>query len=472
MQVLNNLKPQKVFEFFEEISRIPRGSGNTDKISEYCVEFAKKRGLWVKRDEFNNVIIKKPASKGYEDAPAVVLQGHLDMVCIAEGDFDFENKPIPLVTDGEWVWAEKTTLGGDDGVAIAMGLAILDSDRAEHPKLEVLFTSDEETGMDGAAGLDASVLEGNKIINIDSEDEGIITVGCAGGIRVFGTLKLKRESLDEEGVRINISGLLGGHSGVEINAGRINALKAMAELLSEIKVQIADIQGGARDNAIPALATAIVYAEDTEAVFAAAKKLEAKLREEYAETDGNICIECLGEKIGYVYSREDTDRIISILKEAPDGVQSMSKSIEGLVQTSSNLGVAKVENDSLNMVFLIRSSVNREKDELCEKIAGIIENNGGITELSGGYGAWEYRENSPLRDTAVRVFSDMYGYAPRLETIHAGLECGILAGKIEDMDCISIGPDLKDIHTPKERMNVKSVERVYNYVLEILKRGE
>ena len=474
MEILKNLEPQKVFYYFEELSKIPHGSGNTKAISDYCVSFAKERGLWVYQDELDNVVIKKSAYSGYENAPVTVLQGHIDMVCIADDGYeiDFKKEPIKLMTDGEWVWAKKTTLGGDDGIAVAMALAILDSDDIPHPALEVILTSDEEVGMEGAIGLDASVVSGRRVINIDSEAEGVITVSCAGGIRISGAIPLTKEKCGLKGFNITAGGLLGGHSGVEINEGRINANKALAMLLLEIskrgELLVSDFGGGVRDNAIPANAFAKIYADESCVNDSIALVLQ-KLGTEYKETDPDLKISCEPCEICSVF--KETDRILKTLNESPDGVISMSKSIDGLVQTSLNMGIVRTNDNGFEVCFMIRSSVNEEKAVLGDKVVKIIEENGGMATLSGEYSAWEYRENSPLRKLAGEVFLDMYGREPVYEAIHAGLECGILGGKLDNMDAISIGPDLLDIHTPKERMNVKSVERVYKYVLEILKRS-
>lgn len=463
----------KVFEFFKEISAIPRGSGNTDAISDYCINFARERGLEVIRDSLGNVIIKKGASAGYERSGAVILQGHLDMVCIAEEglNVDFEKEPVRLFTDGDWIRARGTTLGADDGIAVAMILAILDSDDIPHPPIEAVFTIDEEVGLTGAANLDVSYLSGSRMINIDSEEEGIITVSCAGGVRAEAHIGGLREVFDGEFVKITAGGMKGGHSGMEIDKGRANADRVLATVISEIgkrtDMRLASFNGGLRDNAIPSVAEAVIAVGDSSAVADTLELFSDRLGKEYGE---NIRFKTGSVVSETVFDNRSTENIINAVLESPDGVQTMSADIEGLVATSLNLGIVKTIGDTVELVFMIRSAVETGKWDLTDKLTSVIKKYGGEVALSGNYNAWEYRKNSLLRDMAVEVYKDVYGEEPQVAAIHAGLECGIFAGKIKDFDAISIGPDIIGAHTPGEKLGISSAKRTYKYVLEILKR--
>ncbi len=466
-------KEMKVFEFFNEISAIPRGSGNTDAVSDYCVKFAQERGLEVIRDSLGNVIIKKAASAGYERSEAVILQGHLDMVCIAEEglNVDFEKEPVRLFTDGDWIRARGTTLGADDGIAVAMILAILDSDDTPHPPIEAVFTVDEEVGLTGAANLDVSRLSGSRMINIDSEEEGIITVSCAGGIRAEAHIDGLRETFDGEFIKITAGGMKGGHSGMEIDKGRANADRVLATAISEIEkrtdTRLASFNGGLRDNAIPSVAETVIAVGDLSAVSDTLNTVSDRLGKEYGE---NIRFKIDSAAHEPVFDNRSTENIISAVLESPDGVQVMSADIEGLVETSLNLGIVKTTGDTVELVFMIRSSVETGKRELMDKLMSVIKKYGGEVALSGDYTAWEYRKYSPLRDIAVEAYKTVYGAEPQVAAIHAGLECGIFAGKIADFDAVSIGPDIIGAHTPDEKLGISSTKRVYEYVLEILKR--
>ncbi|MDE5995031.1 MAG: aminoacyl-histidine dipeptidase [Oscillospiraceae bacterium] len=466
MRVLANLEPKKVFEYFEDLCAIPHGSGNTKQISDYCVNFAKAHGFSYTQDELNNVIIRKNASKGYEESPTVILQGHLDMVCEKDStaSIDFLKDGLSLSLNGDFVSANGTTLGGDDGIAVAMALSVLDDESALHPPLEVLFTTDEETGMYGAAGLDVSNLKGKILLNIDSEDEGVLTAGCAGGARAeikkavaFGERKKTR--------KIVISGLSGGHSGVEIHKNRHNANKLMAELLSEIpNFELADIAGGAKDNVIPNMCECSLYTDcDLTAIT------DDFIKQKYISADPNLKIAVSdGEELP-VINEADSREIINLICAFPNGVQKMNAQIPTLVQTSLNLGVLKIENGSLVCTFSVRSSVNSEKYELLNELESISKEYGAQFSDHGHYPAWEYRENSHLRDIMIETFEGLYGRKPTVDVIHAGLECGLFCDKIDGLDAVSFGPDLFDIHTPRERLSVSSVQRTYKFLCETLK---
>lgn len=466
MRVLENLEPKKVFEYFEDLCRVPHGSGNTKQISDYCVDFAKKHGLSYTQDELNNVIIRKNGSKGYENSPTVILQGHLDMVCEKDSDvsIDFLNDGLTLSVNGDFVSAKGTTLGGDDGIAVAMALSVLDSGSVSHPPLEVLFTTDEETGMYGAAGLDISLLKGKTLINIDSEDEGILTAGCAGGARAE-IKKTIHFSESKSTKKIVISGLVGGHSGVEIHKNRYNANKLMVEFLSRIPhFQLADIAGGAKDNVIPNECECAICTDfDLDAI------ISDFIKDKQNSADPNLKITVTdGEELP-VMDEEASKQIVKLICAFPNGVQKMNAQIPTLVQTSLNLGVLKIENGSLVCTFSVRSSVNSEKVEILNKLENTAKAFGADYSDHGHYPAWEYRENSPLREIMIKTFESLYGRKPVVDVIHAGLECGFFCDKIDGLDAVSFGPDLFDIHTSRERLSVSSTQRTYKYLCETLK---
>lgn len=480
MGILSSLEPRRVFEIFEQICAIPHGSGNTKQISDFCVDFAKERGLRYHQDEINNVVIYKEASAGCENAEPVILQGHLDMVCKKNDDldFDFEKDGLRLAIDGDWIHASGTTLGGDDGVAIAIALAVLDTPGLVHPPLEILFTVDEETGMDGAQGMDGSLLRGRRMINLDSEAEGILTVSCAGGCKATCLLPVSRESCGLEQYRITISGLLGGHSGAEIDKGRASSNQLMGRLLGaafrKLPFFLTDIFGGTVDNAIPSLSWAevAIWQDDLDTLKAVVDEYLGIFRNEYAKADPDITIELekVAAKKDTALSREDTEKIINALLVFPYGIQAMSMDIEGLVQTSLNLGILHMTENSCEMSFSVRSSVESQKRMLLERIETITDLLGGTVELFGDYPGWEFRQDSPLREIMIDAWNDLYGKKPSVEAIHAGLECGLFCGKLEGLDAVSCGPDMMDIHSPKERLCISSTERIWKFVCEVLRR--
>ena len=466
--MLEKLKPAKVFSIFEDLCRIPHGSGNMEKISRYCEQFAAERGLWCCRDALHNIIIKKPAFAGYESHPPVILQGHLDMVCEKEADcdIDFLHDPLRLNTDGEFIWAEGTTLGGDDGIAVAMILSVLDSDTLPHPPIEAVFTVDEETGMYGAKGLDCSLLSGRTLINIDSEDEGVLTAGCAGGARVEITLPLKRAPLEKDCVKISVGGLMGGHSGAEIDKGRLNADKILGGLLSRLDgLRIVDLHGGLKDNAIPAAAECIAYCDSDAAAIAAAYQNEAA-----TATDPGLSITVTAcGAFSHAYTAETSRTAAELLSALPNGIIAMSSDIPELVETSLNLGILYIKDDTLCASFAVRSSKNARKSALCDSLKSIAGRYGAGYSSHGHYPAWEFRQNSRLRGIMSDTFLSLYGRSPTVAIIHAGLECGLFSDKIPGLDAVSFGPDMRDIHTPRERLSVASAERTYRYLCEILK---
>lgn len=463
------LKPERVFYYFEKLSAIPHGSGNTDAISDYCMEVAKGLGLDAEKDAWNNVIIRKAASAGYENRPTVILQGHLDMVCEKDADcpIDFEKDGLALCIDGDFLYAKGTTLGGDDGIAIAMALAVLEDNTLAHPPIEALFTTDEETGMYGAEGLDASRLVGSTLLNIDSEEEGILTVSCAGGARACVELPLTEESVSMPCYTVTLGGLIGGHSGVEIGTGRQNANVMLGKFLAELPFayRIVTIGGGMKDNAIPRECTAVLACAENPAEFANAFVAKNRVA---ADPDLSITV-APADAVATAYDEESSNRIATFLSTVANGVQKMSADIAGLVQTSLNLGILKVENNTLVATFAVRSSVDREKLELLADVEATANKLGGSFSSHAHYPAWEYRKDSPLRDTMVQVYERLYGASPEVVAIHAGLECGLFAGKIADLDAVSFGPNLYDIHTSRERLSITSTERTYTYLCAILK---
>lgn len=480
MSVLKGLQPQSVFYYFEQICDIPHGSGNTKAISDYCVEFARARNLTYIQDEKNNVTIFKDASEDSVSKEPVILQGHLDMVCESEDpSFDFTKQGLELELNQDIITAKNTTLGGDDGIAVAYALAILDDDTLSHPPLEVVFTVDEEIGMLGAVDYDASALKGRRMLNIDSEEEGYLLVSCAGGTTVNGRLELQRQPVRGAGITITVEGLLGGHSGVEIDKGRANADVVLGELLSGLldvsSYALTEISGGTKKNAIPKMATAQIVLPDEdrcENIVSRIYDFEKLQKEKFATTDPGLCItvrteeECSRES----FSEADTVRIVGVLSHTPSGVRSMSQDIDGLVETSSNLGIVKSELNTVDVVTSVRSSVETEKQKLTDQIAAVITDQGGTVQIDGVYPAWEYKKDSPLRKTMVSTFVEQYGREPVVQSIHAGVECGLFSEKIPGLDCVSFGPDMKDIHTIDESMDVKSVARTWEYLLRVLEQ--
>ena len=461
---------EKALRFFEEFSKIPRGSGNTKAIADYLVDFAKARGLECYRDASDNVVIRKAATAGYENRPGVILQGHTDIVALKNPDcpINMEKEGLDLYRDGDLLRARGTTLGGDDGVAMAYAMAILDSSDIAHPELEAVFTSDEEVGLLGATALDASVLHGRLLINIDSDEEGIFTVGCAGGARVDINIPVKTKTHIGQIYTLSISGFKGGHSGVEIDKNRANAIKAMAEILSKLEdVKLGKASAGSADNAIPSDAQIIFTTkspilEISDVINSVAETLPE------GETGRKFNLE-MNISSAKVIDVEGSKNILSLINEMPNGVMRMMEDIEGLVETSLNMGILALDGKALNLTISVRSAKGAEKSKLLDTIKEIAEKHNANVSVRGEYPAWEYRKESHLRDVMCKVYSDMYGKDATVVTIHAGLECGIFSDKMDGLDCVSIGPDNKDIHTPEERLSLSSFNRVYEYIINVLK---
>ena len=467
----------KVFHYFEEICKIPHGSHNCKEISDYCVTFAKERNLFVRQDKLFNVVIVKEATKGYEQVPTVILQGHLDMVCEKNEDtsHDFLTEPLELYKEGDFIAAKGTTLGGDDGIAIAYCLALLYDDEISHPRLEVLFTVEEEVGMEGATYLDVSELKGKYLINIDNEEEGVLLTSCAGGLKAQAVLPITRTSVKGQGITLKIQGLLGGHSGAEIHKQRANANVLMGRLLYELGdfLEIVNIRGGLKDNAIAreAFLDGVVAEENLQKVKDKITQLTNVFQKEYSKMEDNICIqiEQTGQVTKEVYDKKTKEKTITFLMSALNGVYTMSAHINGLVESSQNLGVMSEEDNKLIFSFAVRSAVASLKKLLSDKIKVLIESLGGTYIESGQYPEWEYKETSKLRELFKKSYETLYQKEMKVEAIHAGLECGIFASKMQEVDIVSFGPDIFDIHTPKERLSISSTERTWELLLHVLK---
>lgn len=475
--MLENLQPKSVFHFFEELTKIPHGSGDEKRLSDYLVNFAKERNLEVIQDESLNVIIRKPATKGYENAPVVIIQGHMDMVCekVKDSDHDFEKDPLKLRIDGDYLYATGTTLGGDDGIAVAYGLAILDSKDIAHPSIEFVATTSEETGMYGAMGLDTSKLNGKILLNIDSEEEGIFLVSCSGGVNPIVYIPKEHEKATGQFVQIEIKGLNGGHSGMEIIKQRANANKLMGRVLYDLKNEVdfnlVEINGGSKHNAIALHANSVLTIDENKfnEVKEVCNKLEKAFQNEFRVQDPNIKI--IVEKVD---SREKqltkkvTDNIINFLVLVPYGVQTMSKDIDGLVESSLNIGIVENKKEEIKITIAVRSSVSSLKLEVVNRIEALCSLIGGKCVREDEYPAWQFDPKSKIKDLCVDIYTKLYE-KPEVSAIHAGLECGLFKGTMKDTDMISFGPNLYDVHTPNEHLSISSVGRIWKFLVELLK---
>lgn len=474
---LAGLQPASVFSYFEDICAIPHGSRNTKAISDYLVAFAREKGIAYEQDELNNVVMYCSGTCGYENHGPVILQGHIDMVCEKDADcpINMDTDGLDIDHDGQWIFAHGTTLGGDNGIAVAYMLALAADPSIPHPPLELIFTVDEEIGMEGAAGVDLSRFKSRTMINLDSESEGIFTVSCAGGIRSVISMPVERRVVYGPCVKLTVDGLRGGHSGVEIHKPLANANKVMADFLGRVQqimpLCITKLQGGAKDNAIPRSCevTLIPLGINVERINDIANQLQEEIRTQYDEPDAIVRGDNVDALGGNALTTECTAKVIAILNAAPNGVQSMSKDIEGLVQTSLNLGVVVLEETQLNQTFALRSSVNQEKTDLRNRLKELAAFYDASVSEMGDYPAWEYKKDSLLRDTMVNTFHRLYGKQAQVIAIHAGLECGLLSEKLPGLDCVSIGPDMRDIHTSREKLNIASTKRIWEFVLEVLK---
>lgn len=480
-KVLEGLQPADVFKYFKELSNVPRGSGNERAVSDYLVSFAKEHQLEVIQDAAYNVIIKKPGTKGYENSPSVIIQGHMDMVCekTADSTHNFLKDPLKLrVVDDEWLYATYTTLGADNGIAVAMGMAVAASEEIPHPPIELLVTTEEETGMGGAMALDPANITGKILINIDSEEEGILTVSCAGGCTAQISIPLMWEEVpaDRNALRIDIEGLLGGHSGMEINKGRANANKLLGRLLNQLgsDVRLTSVDGGSKHNAIPrdAHAVIVVDAGDEAAVKEAVSRFEKTVQKEYQTADPgmHITVSAVKETPGKIMTCESSANVVRMLYLIPDGMQSMSMDIPGLVESSLNLGILKTTDNAVEMSSALRSCVGSIKQDLYDHIAGIATLTGATLTAEGQYPEWQYDPDSKLREICIEEYEKLFGKKPEVSAIHAGLECALFAEKFKgSLDMISMGPTMIGVHTAEEHLSIPSTGRTWNYLKAILK---
>ncbi len=479
MAVLDQLQPGKVFHYFEEISGIPRVSLFTKAIGDYLVSFAQERGLDCRRDEAGNVIIRKGASAGYETAEPVILQGHMDMVAAKdEGvEKDMVREGLDLEVNGDSISAKGTSLGGDDGIAFACALAILDDDSIPHPPLEVVFTTDEEVGMVGATLLDTSDLKGRMLLNMDSEEEGVLTVSCAGGATAVCYLPYEREELENAALQIRISGLSGGHSGTAIHRRSANANILLSYLLSGLsetmKFRLISMSGGEADNAIAVSAEAQIALKEKDLAAAESylRDIFAGRQEKYKATDPDmrLAIRTGETRKRSALTKDSTRQAILMLRFVPNGISRMDPEIPDLVQTSSNFGLLRTKENEVEFLISVRSSVEQAKKDLCRSIGVAMESVGARMEISGDYPGWTYRPESKLRDVMCGVYRDLFGEEMRVEGVHAGLECGLFTSKMPGLDAVSFGPQINNIHSTKEELSISSVQRFWELLLGTLR---
>ena len=477
MLLEKHYKKYPFWKYFEEISEIPRGSGNTRKISNYLAEFAKDRGLKYVQEKSGNVIIYKDATEGRENEEPIILQGHMDMVAVKDDgvEKDLDTDSLELFVKKGLLGAKGTSLGGDDGIALAYAMAILEDNNLSHPALEVIFTVDEEVGMEGAISLDGTRLHSKRLINIDNECEGEIITGCAGGAGVLINIPVEWKTRNANAYEIKVSGLRGGHSGTEINDHRVSAVTVIARFLAQLKLvrtRIMSIEIGDKDNAIAKSGTIrFICSAPKPDVIETVEFYTDVLKEEYATKEPGLKVEfkVLGEGIEVTaLHKADSERVMDVLLALPQGVAAMSADAPGFVETSDNIGVVRLKEECLEIEALVRSNYESAKQALCDKIIAVAALAGGSTEQGKEYPGWEYKKDSSLREHAVKVYTEFYGKEPKVDIIHAGLECGIFADKIKNLDCISIGPNVYDIHTTAERLDIESANRTYDFVKKLL----
>ena len=478
MRILENLEPQDVFYYFEEICKIPHGSGNTGQISDYLKAFADEHGLYCRQDELNNIIMIKEASKGYEDHEPVLLQGHMDMVAVKDADctIDMTKDGLQLEILGDRLTAKGTSLGGDDGIAVAFALALLAGEEYRHPRIELILTVDEEVGMEGATGLTVDDLTAKRMINLDQEEEKIFITGCAGGARIDIRKKTETEQIKGLLCKLKISGLQGGHSGQEINKERGNAICLMGRLLAALQektpIYLKEVNGGTADNAIPnEVCAEIVVTEWTEDIAAFMEEKFCGLKAEFSgKEDGLKCELQVGaeDALIEICNRKDSEQWIHLLNVIPHGVIANSVKMKGLVETSLNPGILNVSAVEGMVSTSVRSSNAAAKEALINQLKSLAALCDATVGIRGDYPGWDYDPDSPLREKMVTIYEEMYGVKPQIEAIHAGLECGIFQSKIPGLDCVSIGPDMQDIHTTRETLSIPSVQRVWKFLLKVL----
>lgn len=492
---LEKLDYKGIFKYFSEISKIPRGSGNEEGISKFLEAFAKERGLEYTRDESNNIIIIKEATEGYEDEPAILLQGHMDMVCekLKDSTHDFLKDGIKLIVDGDFLRADGTTLGADNGIAVAYIMALLSDDSLPHPRLEAVITTDEEVGMHGAHALDCSGLKAKYMINLDSEEEGYLLASCAGGLRTTCTLPVKRIGQYGKKVKINIGGLQGGHSGIDIIHNRANASKLLGRLLYDLRkthdYSLISALGGYKDNVIPREAHAELLltadqlkeeenkdeeqllADQYQSFSARLQELLALYQKELAASEPGLTItaEDLGNGEAQPLHPVSFEKILFMLMHIPNGIQVMSSNIEGLVESSLNLGIFHILEEKAEFTDAVRSSFGSYKNYISDQLNYLVSFLGGDYEVRADYPAWEFKKESPLREHLKRIYKEMTGKEMKVEAIHAGLECGLIYEKIPGIDIVSIGPDMFRVHTVEEKLSISSAIRVYQFLERLLK---
>ena len=476
--VLAGLQPQLVFKYFEEISQIPRGSGNEKEISDYLRKFGEDLGLETIQDEALNIIIRKPATKGYENAPGVVLQGHMDMVCEKNKgtNHDFTKDPLQLRIDGDYIYATDTTLGADNGIAVAMGLAVLASNDIEHPALEVLVTVDEEAGMSGAMALDGNLVKGKYILNLDSEEEGHLLVSCAGGVTALSTIPVEFKDADSSKVAysLEIKGLLGGHSGMDIIKQRANSNKLLGRLLNLISIDfdLAKVEGGSKNNAIPRESDCVlmINPSDKETFISDVERITATFKHEFSTSDPGLEVICNETTSpSKVLNCDSKSRVISMLNIIPNGIQTMSMDIENLVESSTNIGVLRTTDSAVTFECAVRSSVGSLKTDITNRMELLTKQLNGTLQLISDYPAWEYAKNSQLEKMCIDAYKNLTGNEPIIMALHAGLECGLLLEKMPHAEAISFGPNIYDVHTPNEHLSISSTENTWKFLLAVLK---
>ncbi len=464
----------RVFEIFKELTAIPRGSGNTKPIADFCVSFANKNSLKYIRDAADNVIIFKNATADSINKETVILQGHLDMVCqqTSDSSHNFSLNGPKILIDGDYIRADRTTLGADNGIAVALILAILESDRISHPPIEAVFTSDEEIGMVGALALDTTPLSGKRLINLDSEEDDTVTVSCAGGGEIELYLHSEYEDCNATEITVTLKGLKGGHSGVEIDKGRVNANALAGRFLNHLKgicdFRIISINGGDKSNAITPECLIKLAVFDKNFVSAATVYLEL-IKNEISAREPEFTFEInLGDTIQTALSQALTDKIIFILLNAPNGIMEMSADIKGLVETSLNLGILKTDTDNIAVNFSLRSNKSTALSFLEERLISLAKSVDAATKSFGHYPPWEYKANSALQGLYTKCFEEHNGFTPKVAAIHAGLECGVFDSKIQGLNAISIGPKMYDVHTVNERLSISSTEKFIGLLIKIL----
>lgn len=477
--VFDGLEPAPLWRYFDKITQIPRGSGDEEAILAYIVAEGEKRGLEVRRDAVDNVVLVIPAAAGCESWPTVVLQGHVDIVCEKNSDVehDFLKDGIKVIRDGDWLTADGTTLGADNGIAVAAALAMLDDPPEKHPQLELLFTTDEERGLTGAGGIESHMLTGKRLLNMDSEEEGFVTVGCAGGGDTLVSMNVQREALSGVQLRtLEVRGLAGGHSGIDIHENRANSLRCIGRLLDRIArvasdMRLVTLRGGSKRNAIPreAFATIALSNEDLGHLELARSQVAAELADEFGATDPNLSVSVKEvTDDGQPWAAADTRRAIALLLATPSGVLAMDRNIVGLVETSTNLGVVEMEGDALRFVNCTRSSIGSARDAAQEALRAMAEEMGADVRLANAYPGWKPDLDAELLAIFKKVHEEVTGKAPEVMAIHAGLECGILGERFPGMEMISFGPDLKGVHAPGERLSIPSSQRFYTLLKALL----